>query len=79
MLHKILDKYREEEFIKADGFDEAVIGVVDDKLVYSISKCIDVLKQDMSEEEALEYFDYNVRGSYIGEKTPLWCDDYFEA
>ena len=29
----------------------------------------------MSEEEAVEYFDYNVKGSYVGEKTPIWCLD----
>ena len=26
----------------------------------------------------IEHFDYNVRGSYVGEKTPIWCDDMFE-
>ena len=29
----------------------------------------------MDESEAVEYFDFNVRGSYIGEKTPIWCID----
>jgi len=28
-----------------------------------------------SEEEAQEYFDFNVSGAYMGEKTPLWVDD----
>jgi hypothetical protein len=27
------------------------------------------------EEEALEHFDFNVSGSYVGELTPIWCDD----
>jgi hypothetical protein len=31
----------------------------------------------MSEEEAMEYFEYNVSNAYVGEKTPIWCyDDY---
>jgi methyl-accepting chemotaxis protein len=30
---------------------------------------------DMNEEDAIEYFEYNVSGAYIGEKTPIWCDD----
>jgi hypothetical protein len=31
----------------------------------------------MSEDEALEYFDFNVSGAYMGEKTPIWCNDQF--
>jgi hypothetical protein len=29
----------------------------------------------MNEEEAVEFFDFNVRGSYVGDKTPIWCVD----
>jgi hypothetical protein len=29
----------------------------------------------MNEEDAIEYFEYNVSGAYMGEKTPIWCDD----
>ena len=29
----------------------------------------------MSEEDAIEYFSFNVQGSYVGEKTPIWCLD----
>jgi len=37
---------------------------------------IDILiSEDMTEEDALEYFYYNVSGAYVGEKTPIWCDD----
>ena len=28
--------------------------------------------QDMSEEDALEHFDYNIAGSYVGETTPIF-------
>jgi hypothetical protein len=31
----------------------------------------------MSVEEAIEYFDFNVRGAYVGDKTPIWCEDGF--
>lgn len=34
--------------------------------------------RDMSEEDALEYFLFNVSGSYVGHKTPIWCNDNFE-
>ena len=28
--------------------------------------------QNMSEEEAVEYFEYNTLGSYMGENTPVF-------
>jgi hypothetical protein len=77
MIDSIIERYPDDSFLKADGFDEAIIGV-DNKsmrLVYSVSKCIEILCRDMNEEDAIEYFDYNVSGAYMGEKTPIWCDD----
>jgi hypothetical protein len=79
MLEIILENYPEDDFLKADGFDDAVIGVdeLNMKLIYSVSKCVAILMKNMSYEEALEYFDFNVAGSYMGEKTPIWCYDIF--
>lgn len=79
ILDYILETYDDESFLKADGFDEAIIGVDENsmRLIYSVSKCIEILSQDMSEEDALEHFYYNVSGSYVGEKTPIWCIDNF--
>ena len=65
----------EGEWLLADGFDDAIIGVYDDKVVYSITKCIEVLMKDMTEEEAVEYFDFNVIGVYVGEQTPIFVED----
>jgi hypothetical protein len=80
MLDIITEAYPDESFLKADGFDEAIIGV-DEKtlrLIYSVSKCIDILiAQGMDSEEAIEYFDFNVSGAYMGEQTPIWCFDNF--
>jgi hypothetical protein len=79
MLDIIIEQYQDEEILIADGFDEAVIGI-DTKsmrLIYSVSKCIEILCRDMNEEKAIEYFEYNVSGSYVGEKTPIWCEDLF--
>ena len=28
-------------------------------------------------ETAQEYFDYNVLDAYVGENTPIYCDDDF--
>jgi hypothetical protein len=77
MIDKILNWFPEEEILKADGFDEAIIGIDEEtmRLIYSVSKCIDILKKDMDEEEAVEYFNFNVKGAYMGDKTPIWCID----
>lgn len=75
VLERILCAYPEENFTIANGLNEAIIGVdeLSMRLIYSIEKCIDILiDSGMAADEAEEYFDYNVAGSYVGEKTPIW-------
>ena len=81
ILEDILETYPDYSFLKADGFDEAIVGV-DEKsmrLVYSVSKCIDILMRDgrMEYEDALDYFNFNVSGAYVGEQTPIWLTDNY--
>lgn len=73
----IIEKYEDEEFLFADGFDKAIIGVDETnmRLVYSVSNCLNILEEDMDSTDALEYFIFNVSGAYVGEKTPVWCWD----
>jgi hypothetical protein len=68
MLETIIEAHPDTEFLIADGFDEAIIGVdtKSERLIYSVSKCLTILCRDMSEEDALEYFEYNVSGAYKG-------------
>ena len=62
----------------ADGFEDAFIGIgkqfVTLYAVYDRQKCIDILMQrdGMDHEEAEEYFEYNVQGAWMGNKTPLF-------
>lgn len=46
MLEQIVENYYGEEFLKADGFDAAVIGLEENdlRLIYSVSKCLEILK-----------------------------------
>jgi hypothetical protein len=76
-LESIIERYQDESFLKADGFDEAIIGVDETtmRLVYSVTKCIEILMREMSHEDAIEYFSFNVSGTYMGDKTPIWCQD----
>jgi hypothetical protein len=82
MLEEILEYYPDETFLKADGLDSAVIGVqVGEpmRLIYSVTKIIEhlVTEDDMTVEDAMEHFEFNIRGSYAGEQTPIWCDDMY--
>lgn len=80
MLDAIVEYYYDEEILKADGFDDAVIGIEQGsmRLIYSVTKCIEILiLEGMAQEDAIEHFDFNVAGSYVGEKTPIWCYDMF--
>jgi hypothetical protein len=65
MVNTIIENYYDEEFLLADGFDDAVIGLDENtmRLIYSVSKCLEILQRDMNEADAMEYFTYNVRGS----------------
>lgn len=81
-LELLIDLYPEDEFLIADGFDDAVIGVDygSSRLIYSCKKCIEILieQEDMTAEDAIEHFQYNVAGAWVGEKTPIWCEDSYE-
>lgn len=80
MLEKILECYPDEQFIVLEGLNDAIIGVEESsgKLLYSIPKCLRILEsQDMTEEESAEFFWYNIYDAYMGEKTPLFCNDEF--
>jgi hypothetical protein len=61
------------EAIVWDDFDDAIVGVDNiGRLVYDINKMVEVLmKDDMTDEEALDYLDYNVFNNYVGELTPV--------
>tara|TARA_R110002110_G_scaffold369950_1_gene579951 strand:- start:37 stop:258 length:222 start_codon:yes stop_codon:yes gene_type:complete len=60
----------------ADGFEDAFIGFgtrfTYDVAVYDYNKCIEILAKEMSQEDAEEYFEFNTRGAYVGENTPVF-------
>lgn len=81
MIEEILATYEDETFLRADGFDDAIIGVDENsmRLIYSVRKCLDILetRDGMEYSDAIEYFNFNTKGAYVGEKTPIWCGDDF--
>ena len=71
------DTWNIKLFVHADGFDEAIIGVdyKQGKYVYSIELMLEKMMQEptnMTMEEAIEYFDFNIGCAYVGEMTPIY-------
>ena len=64
---RILEKIETGDWfaVRMDGFDQAIVGYVETgvdncvQLVYSFDECIAVLMDEMSEEDAMEYFLFN--------------------
>lgn len=79
MLTSILENWPDEQLTIADGFDEAVIGidVVGERIIYSVQKVIDILmeRDGMDEQDAIDWYEYNMQSAYVGEHTPIWCED----
>jgi hypothetical protein len=74
-IQQIIEMYPEGTFLVADGFDDAIIGIDEEngKIVYDIDKVITILmRDDMSMDEAYEFYYYNVVGSYVGDNTPIF-------
>ncbi|HMS57125.1 MAG TPA: hypothetical protein PKA27_17200 [Fimbriimonadaceae bacterium] len=74
-LNEILNLYGEEDLLKADGFDDAVIGIDPNtmRLIYSRDKMVEILSKEMDEDEAIEYLEFNTYCAYVGEKTPIYA------
>jgi hypothetical protein len=65
--------------LKANGFDNALIGIgrrcsQEDVLVYDFNKAVKILvnRDNMTEEEAVEYLEFNTVGAWVGNKTPMF-------
>ena len=65
-----------EGAILLDGFDDFV-GVTESfgegiRILYSRDKILESLQKDMTEEDAIEYYYYNIVGGYFGEQNPIF-------
>jgi hypothetical protein len=75
-LKQIEESHPDLCFLKADGFDDCLLGVTVDAglLVYDVNAMAERLEKDdgMSADEAMEYLLYNTLFAYVGDKTPLY-------
>ena len=74
-----IDTYCEGAII-LDGLDDAIIGIVEDfgnspRVLYCKNKILEILQERdlMTEEEAEEYYDYNILGLHAGEQNPVFA------
>jgi hypothetical protein len=71
------------DLVTVDGFDEAIIGVVERigllAVCYDRSKVLQILMRDMNEDDAWEYYHYNIVGAYVGEATPVFLDPFHDC
>ena len=78
----LLEQYDDERYdgmLFAEGLDEAFIGVGQrcsegPIAIYDREKAIEILAGDMSMEDAIEYFEFNVEGAWVGERTPIFVE-----
>lgn len=80
MLQRLMDD--NPEALLVDGMEAAILGVArrcgqPTLVVYSERKIIDLLKgQGMDEDEAWEFYDFNILGAWVGDNTPLFLSDF---
>ena len=62
-----------------DGHDDAIIGIAErinmgPVVAYDEDKIIATLmnRDNMTYEEAVEFFDFNIKGAWVGETTPIF-------
>ena len=75
------DEYEPSDALLADGFEDALIGYgrqfVHDVAIYDYGRCIEILisREGMTEEDATEFFEFNVIGAWVGPNTPIFMDE----
>jgi len=69
----------EIEVLFCDGYDDAIIGLGQSfntyKVIYDRNKILAALEKEMTTEEAVEFFEFNIIGAYVGESTPIFTID----
>jgi hypothetical protein len=80
MRERISEDYPDLLVMEPDYLDAAIVGVVRriglEAVCYNTDKVIELLMEHdkMSYEDALEYFEYNMIGAWVGEHTPVFLE-----
>ena len=68
-------KNANEMAMLVDGHDDALAGYdTQGRAIYFVDAIIGRLMQrdGMTQDEAIEFFDFNIAGAYVGEYTPIY-------
>lgn len=79
-MKKIISRLKEEypDTIIMDGYDDCIIGICErfgqePIIAYDKTKVLcKLVDEGMSYDEAVEFFEFNQIGSYVGEATPCF-------
>jgi hypothetical protein len=77
---EIAENYPELLCLDPKHFDEAIVGVIHDfdrtAVCYSEAKVIEILMKEDGMEylDAIEYYQFNILGAWLGENTPMYLE-----
>lgn len=78
-LREALEDFANEsgfQLLFAEGHDNAIVGLGRQfnkyAVIYNENIIIENLCNDMSYEDAVEFFEFNIAGAYLGESTPIF-------
>ena len=81
-----LDPFAEDELVTLTGLDSALIGIGTQCgqvaiAIYSRELIIDAIveRDGMTREEAVEFVEYNIDQTYLGERTPIIMETTYYA
>ena len=70
-----------EGAVLLDGLEDAILGIVEEfgngrRILYSRDKIIQILceRDTMTEEEAQEFYEFNILGLHAGEQNAVFLD-----
>ncbi len=69
------------EALLIDGFDEAIIGMAErinlgPVVAYDVQTILKIMieRDEMTFDEAIEYFEFNILGAWAGDNTPIFIN-----
>ena len=81
---EIVDDFGDDQllFLSEPEFDEAIIGIArrigqEDAIAYNSNTVYEILAKQLNTEDwtvIFEYFEFNILGAYVGERTPVFVD-----
>jgi hypothetical protein len=77
---ELSERYPDLLVMEPSHLDAAILGVVTriglEAVCYSTDKVIRLLMEHdgMTEEEAVEYMEFNMKGAWMGEQTPVFLE-----